>query len=443
MNTTKAKLNTLPSSNIIFILSFLVIMTTMNTGIFNVALPALSHDFMLSPSQVSWVVISSSMITAIGSVTYGKLADSIPLKKLFIIGIVLFLIGSILGFSVRIYPIVILSRLLQASGTSSFIALSMIMIMRFFSGHERVKMLGFITGAFALGSGLGPLIGGLIAQYLGWPYLFLLMTLVVIALPFILWLFPSEKGQQKAFDSLGAVLLTAATASLLIGINISAYLLIFAVLFFALLFVQLKRSKEPFIQISLFSNSGYLSLLVVAFFSFTSMTGTFFLLPLMLKANQNMDPLHIGMILFTGPAVGAIISFFSNRLVHIWGSHLLSKLSILVMSLGLFLFYIVNDASPAWLAVFFILFFIGYSCIQASLNNLIGSTLSKQQVGIGMGLYNLISFLGLSVGPAVVSRIYQWSGNFSNNFLLLFCLVLINGLLFILTFKRKDIGAHY
>ncbi|PFR47089.1 MFS transporter, partial [Bacillus cereus] len=92
---------------------------------FNIALEDIAQDLSISQSKVSWVVVGYSLVVGIGSMIYGKLADRYSVKKLLIISIIIFVVGSIIGFMNQSYAITILARLVQASGGAAFIALSM------------------------------------------------------------------------------------------------------------------------------------------------------------------------------------------------------------------------------------------------------------------------------------------------------------------------------
>jgi DHA2 family metal-tetracycline-proton antiporter-like MFS transporter len=195
------------SSKLIYVLCTIVLFVVMNATIFNVALPTIAEKFSLSTPQVSWIVVGYAMITAIGSITYGKLADVYPLKPFFVIGLSLFVIGSILGFFSQSYLFVIINRIIQAAGGSSLISLSMITVSRFFEQSKRARMMGMLTSSIALGAGIGPLAGGFLTQLLGWNYLFLVMAISLLTLPFIFLYIPSEMKREGELDTAASVLM--------------------------------------------------------------------------------------------------------------------------------------------------------------------------------------------------------------------------------------------
>ncbi|WP_230163501.1 MFS transporter, partial [Peribacillus simplex] len=168
MNTEKSN----QTKVLVLTLCFLVILGVMNAILFNVALVNISMDLSISTSQVSWIVVGYSMVVAIGSMVYGKLADYVSIKKLFIIAILLISLGSIIGFSNQTYSIIILARLVQASGGAAFIALSMVTVAKMVELTKRPTALAMISASIALAVGIGPLVGGAITNLIGWPFLF-------------------------------------------------------------------------------------------------------------------------------------------------------------------------------------------------------------------------------------------------------------------------------
>ena len=108
------------AEKLIRILAFTMILSSMSATMFNIVLPEISKQFQLSFAQVSWVSSIYMLIYAIGSVLYGKLADTYKLKNLLTFGLLLFLVGSIAGLSAQAYWMVLLGRILQAAGQPSF-----------------------------------------------------------------------------------------------------------------------------------------------------------------------------------------------------------------------------------------------------------------------------------------------------------------------------------
>src|SRR5574340_59195 len=105
------------------VVCYMVFFASLNTTMFNVAIPDISRQFHLTPPEVSWVLTAYVAIFGMGAVIYGKLADAYPIKNLLTIGLFLFNAGSLVGFMAHWFPMLIAGRMLQAMGGSAIPAL--------------------------------------------------------------------------------------------------------------------------------------------------------------------------------------------------------------------------------------------------------------------------------------------------------------------------------
>ena len=160
-------------NKIILILSFTTLLVVMNTTMFNVALPSILKDFSLNSSTASWLVSGYSIMFAISSLTFSRLSDFIPLSRLLLFGISILGIASIIGFFSNHFLHLIRSS--NCSGCwwqDGVMGLGMIMAVRYIPLSRRGRAMAIIASSASLAFGLGPVIGGVITQYLGWNYLF-------------------------------------------------------------------------------------------------------------------------------------------------------------------------------------------------------------------------------------------------------------------------------
>lgn len=118
-------------------LCYIILFSVMNNTMFNIALPTLSEAFALTYAQVSWAVISYGILFAVGSVTYGKLADLFPVRWLIVIGLGVFAAGSLIGFLSAHFIMVIIGRIVQGMGASAIPALAMLVAARYFPQEKR------------------------------------------------------------------------------------------------------------------------------------------------------------------------------------------------------------------------------------------------------------------------------------------------------------------
>ncbi len=145
MSTASPANQTQAGEKLLRVMFFTLILSVMNATMFNVALPSISEEFHLSPSQVSWIVTGYIIVYAIGSVTYGKLADTYRLKDLLTFGLFFFALGSIVGLMATEFWMVITGRILQSMGASVIPATGMLIPVRYFSPEKRGRALGTTT----------------------------------------------------------------------------------------------------------------------------------------------------------------------------------------------------------------------------------------------------------------------------------------------------------
>ncbi|WP_231571721.1 MFS transporter [Gordoniibacillus kamchatkensis] len=177
-------------------LCLLFIFGNINMTMFNLAIPSISASFVLTSSQVSWVMVGYSVLMAIGAGTYGKLTESFSFRRLYVIGLILFTIGSITGFFATSYLQVIIGRLLQAAGASAISPLSYAVATLYFHPTVRGRVLGALSATIAFASGFGPVFGGFVEQYFGWNSLFIVSSLSIFVIPLVYKYVPSETRRR-------------------------------------------------------------------------------------------------------------------------------------------------------------------------------------------------------------------------------------------------------
>jgi DHA2 family metal-tetracycline-proton antiporter-like MFS transporter len=411
------KTNPAPAKMMVLTLCFLVLLGVMNAVIFNVALPSIYLQLSLSPSEGSWIIVGYLIIIAIGSITYGKLADRFSIRTLLIIGIILFVAGSLLGFSSSSYGLLIAARILQASGGASFTSLALVSAARLLAPAARPKAISMIIASITLGSGLGPLIGGAVTNILGWSYLFLIMVVGVAGIGLVMKYVPQDKTEASPnayhFDFIGALLLLALITSTLLAINMNKYLFILSVVLLYGCKVWMSKAAHPFIDIELFKNTKLLKLNAVGFIINFAITTILFLIPLLLASKSGMPPYLIGIVLFMGSLFGVFSSLLASKLVPSLGNLRMIYAASALMIFGLLTLGLAPNAPVIILAIALFFIYMGYSAIQVCLNIAIPQALHSAKIGVGLGLNNLISFVGMAVGPALSSRLFETTQSYT------------------------------
>lgn len=159
---------------------------------FNLALPDVAKAFQLTAASTSWIVTGYSIVFAISSITYSRLADFVPIRRLFVIGILSLSIGAIMGLFSNSFAVLLIVRILQASGAGSIPALSLVLLSRYIPLERRGKAMALIMSSVAFGLGFGPVVGGFIVEFLGWHLLFVVTAVTLVLVPFYMKLIPKK-----------------------------------------------------------------------------------------------------------------------------------------------------------------------------------------------------------------------------------------------------------
>lgn len=264
---------------ILFCLLSTVLLGVMNSFFFNLALVPIAKDLKISISFSSWFILGYSIMVTVGSIIYSKLAESIQLKKLYLFALVIFVLFSILGFFMDHFYLLVLSRMAQGVGGAAFISLTMVAIIDVLDRALLPIGLAFISFAMALGSGLGPLLSGLILSITDWHMLFLFMSCAIIFIPILYFTFPENKVENKTpFDWLGTFYLLLCILFLLCALNINFLFIIFCGLFSLLFIRHINTVSYPIIDKKIFNNTIFVRIASLSFLLFFLLGANVFLL---------------------------------------------------------------------------------------------------------------------------------------------------------------------
>lgn len=388
----------------ILLLGFAVVLVIMNTMMFNFALPAVSRAFALTPTATSWIVTAYSIVFAISSITYSRLSDFVPLRRLFVIGLLSLSLAAIAGFFSGNFVALIAARVVQATGAGSIPALGMVMIARYVPIERRGVAMALVMSGVALGLGLGPVVGGTIVQFLGWHYLFLMTALTLGLAPFFAALIPDETPQSGTFDVPGAVLAGLSVTALLLAMTTRSLLFLGGGLVGLVLFQwRIRKARAPFVLPVLFTNRSYLLLGGVGIGAYMCSFAALYLLPQILVHYHGLTAMQAGFVIFPGSLlsmlasrrVGMIIDRVGNRAILRWLPVVLLSATVL------FAFFVV--ASFWAVAAIYSIMSLAFTFLTSGVSNEISRVLPPAEIGSGMGLFQLIQFFSGAFGVAATA----------------------------------------
>lgn len=412
-------------------------LSSMSALMFNIVIPEISDELHLSLPQVSWLSSGYILIYAFGTVTYGKLADRFALKNVLTFGLVLFALGSLIGVSSQSFWVALAGRLLQSAGASAIPAMAMIVPIRYFAPERRGAAMSMTVIGLAIGSVLGPVVSAVILSFAHWRWLFVPPLLLLALVPlFRKHLNVPANGGHSKFDWIGGGTLFAAVAFLLLGLTYwSWWWFALSLLAWPAFAVRIRTAKGPFIQPALFRNNVYRAGLFIAFLLAGMANALFYLSPVLLADVYGIDAQWIGYALIPAAAASALLGKQGGKLADRSGNVALYTLACGLLVGCFALLSTFAGAVAAWtIAAMLILGNVGQTFMQVAVANSMSTTLPKDQIGIGMGLFSMANFIAIGMAAGIYSRLAEmeaasWnpfhtdagsgSGVFSNIYLVL------------------------
>jgi DHA2 family metal-tetracycline-proton antiporter-like MFS transporter len=386
---------------------FIIFFGVLNETVFNVSTPSIAAQYHLTPSGVSWVVTIFIIFFGIGSVIYGKLSDVYSLKKLIVIGIIVYNIGSIVGIVCQAwYPAVIAARAIQGAGASAIPALIMVVVAKYFSPADRGKVFGILNSTVAFAIGIGPVLGGFISAAYHWSFLFLIPLFTLISIPFFRKVLPDDELHGGKVDIPGAAMIGLSIASLVLFCTDPTwyYFIIGAALMVGFI-VHIRRVDHPFIEPSLLANRLFRSGLIVSFILNCTVMSIMFVMPLLLSDLKGLNTSAIGWILFPGAISAVVFGPIGGGLADKRGNNFVIAIGVTLLACSLIMLSSLLGLNVWFISGAMVLTYIGFSFIQTALANSVSLTLDMEQTGVGMGLFNLVGFISGAVGAAAVARV--------------------------------------
>jgi EmrB/QacA subfamily drug resistance transporter len=397
-------------------------MVILDATIVNVALPSIQRDLEMSNTNLQWVVNAYALLFGGFLLLGGRAGDLIGRKRIFLAGVVLFTLASIVCGIAQSEMWLILARGAQGLGAAlvSPAALS-IVTTTFREGAERTKAMG-VWAAIAVGGGaVGLLLGGILTDTLSWPWIFFVNGPVGIA-AFILslWLVPESKDVQahKTFDLPGAVTVTAGLIALVWGIvrsseagwgslEVVGSLVAAGVLLAAFAVIE-RRSPEPLVRLSIFAVRTVRGANVAMFIVAAGLFAMFFFNTLYLQRVLGYSPLEAGLA-FLPFTLGIIIGAgVSQRLLPVIGAREVPIIGTLLAAAGVLLFLRLSADGASYLVDLLpgiMLASIGMGLTFVPVTLIATSGIPDGDAGLASGLFNTSQQIGGALGLAVLSTI--------------------------------------
>jgi EmrB/QacA subfamily drug resistance transporter len=393
--------------------SLAVFMSALDSNVVNVALPILAHTFHVD-RQIRWVVLGYILPGTALLGVFGALSDKLGRRRVTLIGVSLFLAGSILCGIARSLEQMIIFRVIQGMGAAAIGSAILAIATVNFPAEERGRAMSVIGLIAPLGAVVGPSLGGLLIGALGWPSIFYInVPFGAAALFMIVRLLPPDSaGGTKIFDIPGALLFTAALLLLILGLNptdgrfstLDLVMLAGSAAAVAALVLVERRAADPLVPPHLVRQgsftipmSGIMTFAVVG-------TGLGFIMPFFLEGTLGLSPERTGLTLLFFPLMMAITSQVGGRLSDRFNPKLPAAVGAAISLVGVALFLPMNAAwHPVDVALRGAVVGIGFGFFISPSAVAVMSATPRDHVGVGGALVNTSRFLGFALGPTLAT----------------------------------------
>lgn len=411
---------------IVVLVASCVFVSVLNTNMFNVALPSIGREFDMSPGGLGWVVTAYSLVFGIGTPFYGRLADIYGLRRMFMIGLAIFSIGSVACMVAPVYPLLIAARVVQAAGTAAIPALGTAAIFRAIPAERRGASTGYIAAMVGIGSAIGPSLGGAITEVVSWRGLFIFGALLMVAVPLARRILPEdEPGGDAVLDLPGGIFLGAMIAGLLIGItNLDNFgftspwvfiPLLVALAGFLLLNVRIRTTDEPFIPIDLLSNTNYRKLTFIGFAMLLTHMGTLVTVPLLLDSVNDLSSARIGLVMLPSAVVLSIVGPIAGRMTDRIGALIPMRTGIATSFAALLLMSSFGVGGTATTVTLILLLTgLGMGLANSPMINSVSLILPTSRTGLGVSIFHMTFFLGGAFGATMITSVIDFRTNAAN-----------------------------
>ena len=401
-------------------LSLSMLMPSLDTSIANVGLPTLAQAFGASFQQVQWIVIAYLLAITTLIVSVGRLGDMLGRRRLLLIGIGLFTLASLLCGVAPTLWLLIAARAVQGLGAAMMMALTVALVGETVPAARTGSAMGLLGTMSAMGTALGPSLGGVLIAGFGWPTIFLVnVPLGILNLLLAYRYLPAPakkaKSERSRFDSLGTLLLVLTLAAYALAVTIGGghlhqlnlALLLAAILGAGLFVLAQARVASPLIRLAAFRNATLSTSLTMNTLVATVMMATLVVGPFYLSRALGLKEALVGLVMSIGPIISALSGIPAGHIVDRLGAPFMVFVGLIEMAVGLAALCVLPTMfGVAGYIISIAVLTPGYQLFQAANSTVIMTDIRTDQRGVISGMLSLSRNLGLITGASVMGAIF-------------------------------------
>jgi EmrB/QacA subfamily drug resistance transporter len=381
-----------------------------------IALPRIGIELSMDAISLGWIVTAYTMTSVICVIPFGRVADIYGRKRIYTLGMYAFMATSFLLALSNSGIMLIALRFIQGAGGALLTSTCVAILASSFPANERGKVLGINVTAVYLGFSLGPFIGGVMTQYLGWRSVFFLTVPVVLIAIIITQAKIKDEwfaARGERFDLFGSLIYSLALVAIVYGFthlpNMFGFgLILIGTVGIIIFVIWEKRTPIPIVNIDLFwKNRAFSMSCFAALLNYGATWGVGFLLSLYLQYIKGFGPQDAGIIMVSQPLMQALVSPVSGRLSDRIQSRKLASVGMAFTVIGLLLFvFLDKDSTIAYVVAGLVLVGFGVAVFISPNTNATMAAVDKKEYGIASAAVTTMRQLGMVLSMGMILLLF-------------------------------------
>jgi MFS family permease len=408
-------------------LSLSMLLSSLGTSSAHVALPTLAKTFDVSFQAVQWVVLAYLLAITSSIVSVGRLGDLLGRRRLLRAGLLVFSAASVVSGVAPALWLVIVARAAQGLGAAAMMALTVALVGELVPKAKTGSAMGLLGAMSAIGTALGPSLGGVLIELLGWRAIFLINVPLGLAGLLAHRHLPADRATPQAkragFDNLGTALLGLTLAAYALAMTLgrgrfgalNLALLAATAIGLVLFLVAERRARAPVIRLQLFRDPALSASLAASLLVSTVLMATLVVGPFYLSIALGLDAGYVGVVMSAGPIVAALVGVPAGRVVDRFGPQRMAKAGLGGIAVGALGLSVMPEllGIPGYVAPIVIVT-ASYALFQAANNTAAMQGVSSHDRGVVSGTLSLSRNLGLITGACVMGTLFSLASGTSD-----------------------------
>jgi len=405
-----------PKKTVLVVATMASFLTPFMGSSINIALPSIGREFAMDAILLGWVATAYLLAAAMFLVPFGRIADIYGRKKVFISGITIYTLASLLSAGAPSASVLIALRVLQGMGGAMIFGTGVAILTSVFPEGERGKALGINVAAVYLGLSLGPFLGGVLTEQLGWRSIFFVnVPLGCFVIALTLWKLKGEWAEARGerFDGVGSILYSLTLVAIMYGFSqlprtMGIWLILMGLVGLGGFLAWEMKRESPVFDIRLFKgNTVFMFSNLAALINYSATFAVAFLLSLYLQYVKGYSPQWAGFVLVIQPFVQAVFAPFAGWLSDRVEPQIVASIGMSVTTVGLSLCaFLTETTDVGFIVVFLIVLGTGFGMFSSPNTNAVMGSVTRRFYGVASATVATMRLIGMMFSMGIAMLIF-------------------------------------